>query len=158
MKTSSVKHQVPESTETCSGCDISFSSQRCAEKGSPKQRYALMGVTPRPVNTAGTTLNPLVFIKEIARYFMDFLETDFHKQKTPEAKNSINVGISKIMSLVFRPCIVWPFRIVRIPSRRESAVRPLTDRPQNPNLVLSVGTEPLTAWLRRSASMTAARP
>jgi hypothetical protein len=43
-----------------------------------------MGVTPRPVNTAGTTFNPLVFIKEVARYFMDFLETDFHKQKTPK--------------------------------------------------------------------------
>jgi hypothetical protein len=43
-----------------------------------------MGVTPRPVNTAVTTLNPLVFIKEVARYFMDFLETDFHKQKTPK--------------------------------------------------------------------------
>jgi hypothetical protein len=43
-----------------------------------------MAVTPRPVNTAVTTLNPLVFIKEVARYFMDFLETDFHKQKTPK--------------------------------------------------------------------------
>jgi len=25
----------------------------------------------------------LVFIKEVAKYFMDFLETDFHKRRTP---------------------------------------------------------------------------
>ncbi len=29
-------------------------------------------------------LNPLPFIKEVAKYFMDFLETDFHKQKMPK--------------------------------------------------------------------------
>lgn len=28
--------------------------------------------------------NPLIFIKEVAKYFMDFLETDFHKQKLPK--------------------------------------------------------------------------
>ena len=27
--------------------------------------------------------NPLLFIKEVAKYFMDFLETDFHKHKFP---------------------------------------------------------------------------
>jgi hypothetical protein len=28
--------------------------------------------------------NPLLFIKEVAKYFMDFLETDFHKQRSPK--------------------------------------------------------------------------
>src|SRR5579872_3239278 len=28
--------------------------------------------------------NPLLFIKEVAKYFMDFLETDFHKRQTPK--------------------------------------------------------------------------
>ena len=27
--------------------------------------------------------NGLAFIKEVAKYFMDFLETDFHKRKSP---------------------------------------------------------------------------
>jgi hypothetical protein len=44
--------------------------------------------------------NPLLFIKEVAKYFMDFLETDFHRRKTPKRairfRNSDNllVGIS----------------------------------------------------------------
>jgi len=29
------------------------------------------------------TSNNLQFVKEIAKYFMDFLETDFHKRKNP---------------------------------------------------------------------------
>lgn len=27
----------------------------------------------------------LIFIKEVAKYFMDFLETDFHKRKAPRS-------------------------------------------------------------------------
>jgi hypothetical protein len=29
------------------------------------------------------TSNNLQFVKEIAKYFMDFLETDFHERKNP---------------------------------------------------------------------------
>src|ERR1700751_4343851 len=44
--------------------------------------------------------NPLLFIKEVAKYFMDFLETDFHKQRVPKRvvrlkdSNSLLVGIN----------------------------------------------------------------
>jgi AAA domain/Topoisomerase DNA binding C4 zinc finger len=44
--------------------------------------------------------NPLLFIKEVAKYFMDFLETDFHRQRTPKRvvrlkdSNSLLVGIN----------------------------------------------------------------
>src|SRR5438552_4817324 len=31
-----------------------------------------------------TTAKPLLFLKEVAKYFMDFLETDFHKRHTPK--------------------------------------------------------------------------
>ena len=27
--------------------------------------------------------NGLIYLKEVAKYFMDFLETDFHKRKNP---------------------------------------------------------------------------
>src|SRR3989338_5211156 len=37
--------------------------------------------------------NGLAFIKEIAKYFMDFLETDFHKRKSP--KRSIQLRSDK---------------------------------------------------------------
>jgi len=33
--------------------------------------------------------NGLAFIKEVAKYFMDFLETDFHKRKNPKKKYSV---------------------------------------------------------------------
>ena len=40
---------------------------------------------------------PLEFIKEVAKYFMDFLETDFHKRKQPKrsvhTRNSDNLLI-----------------------------------------------------------------
>jgi hypothetical protein len=39
---------------------------RTSEKGFPAER------------------NPFMFIKEVAKYFMDFLETDFHKQRAPK--------------------------------------------------------------------------
>lgn len=42
-----------------------------------------------------TSQNGLVFIKEVAKYFMDFLETDFHKRKNPkrniQMRNSSNL-------------------------------------------------------------------
>lgn len=46
------------------------------------------------------TGEPLVFIKEVAKYFMDFLETDFHKRKTPKRSiqlrnpNNLLIGIN----------------------------------------------------------------
>ena len=43
------------------------------------------------------TKNSLAFIKEVAKYFMDFLETDFHKRKNPkrsvQLRNSDNLLI-----------------------------------------------------------------
>jgi len=44
--------------------------------------------------------NNLQFVKEIAKYFMDFLETDFHKRKNPKRsiqfqnKNNLRIGIN----------------------------------------------------------------
>lgn len=44
--------------------------------------------------------NPLLFIKEVAKYFMDFLETDFHKRRAPKRAirfrdaNGLLVGIN----------------------------------------------------------------
>jgi len=32
----------------------------------------------------GQGKNGLAFIKEVAKYFMDFLETDFHKRRNPK--------------------------------------------------------------------------
>jgi len=32
----------------------------------------------------GESKNPLLFMKEVTKYFMDFLETDFHKKRTPK--------------------------------------------------------------------------
>jgi archaellum component FlaC len=52
--------------------------------------------------------NQLLFIKEVAKYFMDFLETDFHKQRAPKRSirfrdaNGLLVGINlkKYSSLI----------------------------------------------------------
>lgn len=44
--------------------------------------------------------NGLVFIKEVAKYFMDFLETDFHKRKNPKrsiqlrSNNNLLIGLN----------------------------------------------------------------
>lgn len=44
--------------------------------------------------------NGLIFIKEVAKYFMDFLETDFHKKKIPKrniqyrSKNNMLIGLN----------------------------------------------------------------
>ena len=35
------------------------------------------------MSVSNTQNNGLAFIKEVAKYFMDFLETDFHKRKNP---------------------------------------------------------------------------
>jgi len=41
--------------------------------------------------------NPILFVKEVAKYFMDFLETDFHKRRFPKRsiklKNEDNLQI-----------------------------------------------------------------
>src|SRR5580698_1254049 len=47
-----------------------------------------------------TERSPLLFIREVAKYFMDFLETDFHKQRAPKRAirfrdaNGLLVGIN----------------------------------------------------------------
>lgn len=58
-------------------------------------------MNPDPsLQIAPTERNPLLFIKEVAKYFMDFLETDFHKQRAPKRTirfrdaNSLMVGIN----------------------------------------------------------------
>ena len=44
--------------------------------------------------------NGLAFIKEVAKYFMDFLETDFHKRKSPKrsiqlrSNNNLLIGLN----------------------------------------------------------------
>ena len=55
---------------------------------------------PKKENKKNKETNGLVFIKEVAKYFMDFLETDFHKRKNPKrsiqfrSKNNILVGLN----------------------------------------------------------------
>ena len=51
-------------------------------------------------NIENKNRNSLVFIKEVAKYFMDFLETDFHKRKNPKrsiqfrSSNNLLVGLN----------------------------------------------------------------
>jgi len=51
-------------------------------------------------NTKIEDKNGLAFIKEVAKYFMDFLETDFHKRKNPKrsiqfrSSNNLLVGLN----------------------------------------------------------------
>ena len=41
-------------------------------------------ITPETkVEKEGGVFGNLAFVKEVTRYFMDFLETDFHKRKNP---------------------------------------------------------------------------
>ena len=55
--------------------------------------------------------NPLLFIKEVAKYFMDFLDTDFHKQRVPKRAirfrdaNGLLVGINLTKYASFVPKI-----------------------------------------------------
>lgn len=47
--------------------------------------------------TKSVAKNGLLFIKEVAKYFMDFLETDFHRRRNPkrsvQLRNSSNLPI-----------------------------------------------------------------
>lgn len=54
-------------------------------------------------NKAGkATKDGLLFIKEVAKYFMDFLETDFHKRRNPkrsvQLRNASNLLIGLNLS------------------------------------------------------------
>ncbi len=44
-------------------------------------------------------LNTLAFIKEVAKYFMDFLETDFHKRKNPKRSVSLRSNNNLLVGL-----------------------------------------------------------
>lgn len=56
--------------------------------------------------------NSLAFIKEVAKYFMDFLETDFHKRKIPRrsiqlrSNNNLLVGLNLNKYPVFND-LIW---------------------------------------------------
>ena len=56
--------------------------------------------------------NGLAFIKEVAKYFMDFLETDFHKRKNPKrniqyrSKNNLITGLNLAKYSSFN-ALVW---------------------------------------------------
>src|SRR3989344_8889021 len=43
--------------------------------------------------------NGLKFIKEVAKYFMDFLETDFHKRKNPKRGVQLRSGNNLLIGL-----------------------------------------------------------
>jgi len=43
--------------------------------------------------------NGLAFIKEVAKYFMDFLETDFHKRRTPKRNVQIRNNSNLLVGL-----------------------------------------------------------
>jgi hypothetical protein len=51
-------------------------------------------------DSSAKTKNSAPFIKEVAKYFMDFLETDFHKRKNPKRSiqfknnNNLLIGIN----------------------------------------------------------------
>lgn len=55
---------------------------------------------PSKVKEKTENKNSLAFIKEVAKYFMDFLETDFHKRKNPKrsiqlrSNNNLLVGLN----------------------------------------------------------------
>lgn len=72
-----------------------------------------MDVSTIPQSTEGRApaRDPLLFIKEVAKYFMDFLETDFHKRKAPRRavrsrdSNGLLVGLSLRKYASFYPKI-----------------------------------------------------
>jgi hypothetical protein len=49
----------------------------------------------------------LGFIKEVAKYFMDFLETDFHRQRNPRRtvrlRNNDNLKIGLNLEVISKP-------------------------------------------------------
>jgi len=63
-------------------------------------------------NTSDTKNSSFAFIKSVAKYFMDFLETDFHKRRNPKrsvkSKNSDNllVGLNLNKYPSFNPTIM----------------------------------------------------
>lgn len=67
---------------------------------------------PSTVKEKTENKNGLVFIKEVAKYFMDFLETDFHKRKNPKrsvqlrSNKNLLVGLNLNKYLAFNN-LVW---------------------------------------------------
>ncbi len=67
---------------------------------------------PLTVKEKKENKNGLAFIKEVAKYFMDFLETDFHKRRTPKRSikfrndNNLLVGLNLNKYPAFNK-IVW---------------------------------------------------
>jgi hypothetical protein len=55
---------------------------------------------PSKIEEKNENKNGLVFVKEVAKYFMDFLETDFHKRKNPKRSiqlrnnNNLLIGLN----------------------------------------------------------------
>jgi len=55
---------------------------------------------PSKIKEKTENKNGLVFVKEVAKYFMDFLETDFHKRKNPKrsiqlrSNNNLLIGLN----------------------------------------------------------------
>lgn len=67
---------------------------------------------PSKVEEKTENKNGLAFIKEVAKYFMDFLETDFHKRKNPKrsiqlrSNNNLLIGLNLNKYPAFNN-IVW---------------------------------------------------
>ena len=66
----------------------------------PEEKGRNMSKMTTEKRSTNTLQNSLVFIKELAKYFMDFLETDFHKRRNPKRsvqfrnKDNLRVGIN----------------------------------------------------------------
>lgn len=58
--------------------------------------------SPNQDNAGNAAKNGLLFIKEVAKYFMDFLETDLHKRRNPkrnvQLRNASNLLIGLNLS------------------------------------------------------------
>jgi hypothetical protein len=64
--------------------------------------------------------NPLQFINEVAKYFMDFLETDFHRRQTPKRAIRFRNPDNLLVAMGFSSSTCFPrfaSRRLRFPSR-----------------------------------------
>jgi len=79
---------------------------------SSKRRMPSMSGIPTQEKNANTPKKNLAFIKEVAKYFMDFLETDFHRRRNPKRsvrlrnKDNLLIGLNLAKYPSFN-ALVW---------------------------------------------------
>ncbi|RJQ48924.1 MAG: hypothetical protein C4538_03080 [Nitrospiraceae bacterium] len=86
---------------------------------------------------------PLLFIKEVAKYFMDFLETDFHKRRLPKrsvqfhSKDNLLVGLALSKYASFNS-LIWETIIKNFDRNKFSALQKGVYRADIPKNLLDI--------------------